>query len=114
MINKAIAKITNEMMQENDPLVQMIEEHLTKICTNEDIATKLLIEGKTLKEVKDKLYAKAKIKAEKNRNGNAGGAHISDEECFAFAEDYYGITEEDKQETKKPVKADVIDITQFL
>ena len=49
MIDKAIAKLTQEMMEANDPVIQMIEEHLTEVCTTDEIAEKILAEGKTLK-----------------------------------------------------------------
>ena len=51
MVNKAIAKITDEMMKMDDPLAQMIEEHLTKMCTTQSIAEKLLDPGKTLEGI---------------------------------------------------------------
>lgn len=114
MINEAIKKITDEMMAENDPLILMIEEHLTGICTNDRVAEKLLTEGKTIRAVRDQLYAKAKPIAEKNRAGNTGGAHISDAECLQAAEDYYGITEEDKKGGRRSSSAGIIDITDLL
>ena len=114
MINEAIKKITDEMMKENDPLVLMIEEHLTGICTNDRVAEKLMAEGKTIKAVRDQLYAKARPIAEKNRIGNAGGAHISDAECFQAAEEYFGITEEDKKGGRRSPSAGIIDITDLL
>lgn len=108
MINKAIAKITDEMMQENDLLITMIEEHLTNICTTEAVAQKLMNEGKTLKACSKVIWAEA----EKRKKGR--GAHIPDTECYEMAEKYFGITEEDKAGQKKAAVADVIDITQFL
>lgn len=48
MINKAIAKITDEMMKINDPVAQGIEEYLTGICTSISVAEKLLDPQKTL------------------------------------------------------------------
>lgn len=114
MINEAIKKLTDEMMKENDPLILMLEEHLTSICTNDTVAWKILTEGKTIKAVRDQLYARARPEAEKNKKGNAGGAFISDAECFRAAEEYFGITEEDKQDRKKPASAGIIDIMDLL
>ena len=109
MINKAIAKITDEMINENDPLITMIEEHLTNICTTEAVAQKLMNEGKTLKACSKVIWAEA----EKRKNKR--GAHIPDAECYEMAEKYFGIAEEDKQEKKRvATQTDVIDITKFL
>lgn len=49
MINKAIEKLTKEMMKMNDPFSQAIEEYLTGICTSDTVAAKILQEGKSLK-----------------------------------------------------------------
>ena len=49
MINKAIEKLTKEMMKLNNPFAQAIEEHLTEICTSDAVADKILQEGKSLK-----------------------------------------------------------------
>ena len=49
MIDKAIAKITEEMMKLDDPLAMGIEEHLTEICKNDYVAGKLLDPAKSLK-----------------------------------------------------------------
>lgn len=112
MINEAIERITNEMMKLKDPLVQMIEEHLTEICINDHVAEKLLQEDKTLSELKSKIWSEAG----RRRNGN--GAHIPDSEIYEMAEAYYGITEDVKSMIPgktAPVKATpVIDISQFL
>lgn len=107
MVNKAIETITKEMMEANDPLVTMLEEHMTDICTNDKVAEKLLQEGKTLKEVSAKLWNMAS----KRKKGS--GAHISDTECFHVAEEYYGITEEDKAGGNK-TDDKVVDIFDFL
>jgi len=107
MMDRAIEKITKEMMEANDPLVTMLEEHLTSICTNDKVAEKLLQEGKTLKEVSTKLWSMAS----KRKQGS--GAHIPDAECFHIAEEYYGITEEDKAGRGK-TDDNVVDIFDFL
>lgn len=41
MIDKAIAKLTEEMMKTDDPAIRAIEEHLTKRCTSAAVAEKL-------------------------------------------------------------------------
>ena len=65
MINKAIAKITDEMMKMDDPLAQMIEEHLTKMCTTQSIAEKLLDPGKTLEGIHKKIWDEARRRKKK-------------------------------------------------
>ena len=45
MIDKAIAKLAQEMMEANDPVIQMIEEHLTEVCITDEIAEKILADG---------------------------------------------------------------------
>lgn len=98
MINKAIAKITEEMMKLNNPLAQAIEEHLTGLCTDEETATKLLADGKSLKNCCDSIRDEAKKRA-KDRV-----AYIPPEEVFKMARDYYGIEE------KTTKKIDVLDL----
>ena len=85
MVNKAIARITDEMMKIDDPLAQLLEEHLTEICTTDQVAEKLLDPEKTLKELHGKVWDEAKNR----KKGN--GAYIPDKEIFQMAEDYYGI-----------------------
>ena len=113
MIDKAIAKITDEMMNLNDPLTQMIEEHLTGICINNKVAGKILQENKNLAELKNQLWREAG----KRKSGN--GAYIPNSEIYEMAEAYFGITEEDKagSSSRKAASAKVtpvIDISQFL
>ena len=85
MINKAIAKITDEMMKMDDPLAQMIEEHLTKMCTTQSIAKKLLDPGKTLEGIHKKIWDEAR----KRQKGN--GAFIPDQELYDMVDEYYNI-----------------------
>ena len=85
MINRAIKKITDEMMKIDDPLAQMVEEHLTEKCTSIVVAEKLLAPGKSLKELHKQIWDEAR----KRRKGN--GAYIPDEEIYQMADDYYGI-----------------------
>ena len=85
MINKAIEKLTKEMMKMNDPFAQAIEEHLTGICTNEHTAERILQEGKSLKGACDEIRSKA-------RKGARGGVVIvSDVDAYRIAEEYFGI-----------------------
>jgi len=107
MLDRAIEKLTKEMMEVDDPLITMLEEHLTSICTTTRVAEKILAEGKTLKEVRDKLWEMAK----ERKKGN--GAHIPDAECYHVAEEYFGITEEDKIGRSK-TESNVVDIFDFL
>ena len=86
MIDKAIARITEEMMKIDDPLAVMIEENLTAACTNDFVANRLLSPDKTLKEICDQIYDKAKKKA----NGKSG-LYWPDEDVITMAKEYYGI-----------------------
>ena len=100
MINKAIARITDEMMKIDDPLAQMLEEHLTEICTNEQIAEKLLDPKKTLAKLHGKIWDEARNR----KKGN--GAYIPDEEIFRIADQYYGI----QQKAPKQKAINVLDL----
>ena len=113
MINKAIKRMTDEMMALNHPFVTFIEEHVTSICTNERVASKLLNEGKTLKEFSVKQEAEMKAIAQKRGSG-AQSAGLSDKEFYAKAEEYFGITDEDKNSKVIAKPSSVIDISQFL
>lgn len=113
MIDKAIAKITDEMMQINHPFAVFIEEYLTNICSNDRIAEKLLDPNKSLKGFVDKTISEMRKVAQQGGSG-AQSAGASDEEFYQRAEAYYGITEEDKSSRQKAAKPDVIDITKFL
>ena len=84
-IDAAIAKITKEAMEINDPIAFAIEEHLTEICTNSSVAMKILEEDKKLKTVHEKLWAEAR----KRKKGNC--AFIPPKEAHALIDEYYGI-----------------------
>lgn len=90
LLDKAIAHITEQAMKLDEQLTYMIEEHLTNICTTEQVANKLLDEEKTLEKLNKDIWNLAS----KRKKGN--GAHIPDAEIFEISEKYYGITEEDK------------------
>lgn len=108
MINKAIARITDEMMKIDTPHAVAVEEHLTEICTTEAVAEKLLDESKSLKGFLDQLLEEAK----KRKKGNV--AYIAPDEVWQMVEDYYGITEEDKSSMGGMPTDDIIDITNLL
>lgn len=105
MIDKAIARITEESNQKGKEYLLPFEEYLTSICTNEKVAAKILAEGKTLQGAFDEMKKAAK----KRKTGNF--AYIPPEEGFAIIRNYYGITEADmnaKQERSDRV--DVLDL----
>lgn len=98
MINKAIEKLTKEMMELNDPFVQAIEEHLTSLCTNETVAQKILQPNKTLQEACNKVRDKA-------RSSVVGGVGaVSDQEAYRMVEEYFGINQKQPAHEKdKPI-----------
>lgn len=91
-INKAIEKLTKEMMKLNNPFAQAIEEHLTEICTSDVVAEKILNDGKSLKGACDSIRDAAK----KNAVGGVGA--VSDEDAYRMAEEYYGINKINRAE----------------
>ncbi len=86
MIDKAIAKITGEMMKIDTPLAIGIEEHLTEVCKSENVAEKLLDEGKSLKACCDKVTAEARKRAKNNVYA------FPSDEVYAMVDEYYGIS----------------------
>ncbi len=86
MIDKAIAKITGEMMKIDTPLAIGIEEHLTEVCKSENVAEKLLDEGKSLKTCCDKVTAEARKRAKNNVYA------FPSDEVYAMVDEYYGIS----------------------
>ena len=90
MIDKAIEKITKEMMEIGDELAEKIEEHLTEICKTETIAQKLLKEGKSLKGACDTVVNEAQKSAKNNK------ACLISTEIFRIVEEYFEINPEDK------------------
>lgn len=107
MKNQAIAHITEQMMQENNPAITVIEEYLTNLCTTEEIAEKLLQKGKTLKGALKSIEEVAK------KRSGIGCVCIPDEEGFAIVRDYYGITVESQEPSQgKPEK--IIDIMDLI
>ena len=86
MIDKAIAKITNESMKMDDPLAQMIEEHLTEVCTTQSVAEKLMDPGKNLHGIHKQIWDEARKRKKNN------GAFIPDQEIYDMVDAYYGIS----------------------
>ena len=89
--DRAIAKITDEMMKLEDPIAQGVEEHLTDICTNDIVAGKILSEEKTVKGACEALWEAAR----KRRKGRS--AYIPTKETFAIIKKYFSINKEDKE-----------------
>lgn len=108
MIDKAIARVTEQMMKIDTPHAVAVEEHLTSICTTEAVALKLLDDKKSLQGFLDELLKEARKRAK----GNV--AYIAPDEVYQMAEDYYGITEADKSSMDGMPTDDIIDITNFL
>ena len=92
MIDKAIAKITDEMMKIDTPLAQGIEEHLTGICKSEAVAEKILNPEKKLSDICKKVTDEARKRAK------GGVAYIPPEEVFRMVDEYYGIGTERPKE----------------
>lgn len=103
MIDKAIAKITDEMMKSNNPAIRAIEEHLTKLCTNNQVAEKILAPEKTLNGAYETMRNEAKKIAQGARE-----VCISDEEGFRIVEKYFGIEKAEKE--KQTAKIDIMDL----
>lgn len=87
MIDEAIKKITDEMMKLDTPFARAIEEYLTRICTSEAVAEKILEEGKSLQGALDAI----KEAARENQQGGVGV--VSDEEGYRIVREYFGITD---------------------
>lgn len=103
--DEAIAKITAEC--EGKEHLIPFEEHLTKLCTNDCIAEKILQEDKTLQGSFDEM----KCVAKKRKHGNF--AYIPEKEGLAIIEEYYGITDADKSGSGR-LTSNLIDITELL
>ncbi|MEG1036594.1 MAG: hypothetical protein RSA49_04185 [Anaerovoracaceae bacterium] len=100
MIIKAIDKITNEMMAaKGNPAIIYIEENLRKKITSDEVAEKILQEGKTIAGAFGEMR---KIARERAVN-NVG--FIPPEEGLEIIYKYFGIDdiEEQTEERKEPV-----------
>ena len=85
MIDKAVAKITEEMMKIETPLAQGIEEHLTGICKSDSVAEKILNPEKKLADICKSVTEEARKRAVR------GVAYIPPDEVFRMVDEYYGI-----------------------
>ena len=113
MKNKAIAKITDEMMKLDNSFAQFIEEYLTSICTTDAVAEKLLDPEKSLKTfVTEIIKEQRKIARGQGTGTQVVGA--PDTYFYEKVEAYYDITEADKSSMATTSKKDIIDITDFL
>lgn len=109
MINEAIAKTTEEMMECDSPFAEFMEEHLTSICANEAVAAKLLNPDKNLKAFVAEVTKEYEQEARKRGTGlQAAGA--PDKVFHEKVEAYYGITEADKAGGE----TDAIDVLDLL
>lgn len=101
-IEEAIKKMSIEC--EKSPELVPLEEYLTGICTTDEIAEKILEDGKTLQGAMNKIREKAQKMATR------GIGVVSDEEGFAITREYFGIV---LGAPKKP-KKDIIDLDDLL
>lgn len=85
MIDKAIARITEQAMKLNHGLATVIEEYLTDRCTTNEVAEKLLDENKTVSEIYNKIKNHARDLA-KDRF-----AMMKDDELYGMIDEYYGL-----------------------
>lgn len=100
MKDKAIAKITEEMMKSNNPAITYIEEYLTsQIEKSDEVARKVYESKKTLADV----FEAIKQKAMASRGSN-NYAVVPPDEALEIINKTYGIT---GTEEDKPVSADV-------
>lgn len=102
LTDKAVAKITEEMMAMGTKNAVKIEEYLTERCKSDEVATKLLAENKSLKDCVKFCKNKARPQAENN------AAMVTHEEVFEWVDEYYGITGIEAESTE------VIDIMSLL
>ena len=103
MRNRAIAHITAQALEENNPAVTKIEEYLTAKCTDDSIAKKLLAEGKSLKELYENIRKNARKKAV------GGTAVLTEEEVYQMADEYYGILNDRPEEKLDGEKVNILD-----
>ena len=86
----------------SDRTLIRVEEYLTDLCTSDEVAEKILADGKTLKGCMEKVKKAARSQAV------GGMAMIEDAEVYAQVRAYYGIELTPKNE------AEIIDITDLL
>lgn len=100
LTDQAIAKMAEEI-KGKDHLIPF-EEYLTGICTTDDVAEKILAEGKSL----EKCFRHMEGIARKRKTGNF--AYIPPEEGFSIIREYYGI--KNKPAERKTETVDIMDL----
>lgn len=107
MINEAIKKLTEEAMADGSSAFREIEEHLTNLCKTNDVAEKILVDGKTIKGA----YELIERRAEEMAKGKTGRVKIcvSPSEGFDIVDDYFGINDIKAGKGSAPV-IDVLDL----
>ena len=92
LIDKAIAKITEEAMKMNDPFAFFIEEHLTERCSSKVEAEKILADGKSIEKIANKIRGKMEKQArEANPGKRSAWWGAPDAELLQMVDKYYGI-----------------------
>ena len=99
MIDEARMKLADESSKDNK--ITPLEELLTDMITNDNIAAKILAEGKTLKGAMDMIRQEAK------KDAKGGVGYVSDKRAVEIAEEYYGIA--DTARTSEHV-IDIVDL----
>lgn len=100
-INEARAKITDESQQIGGPLANFIEEHVNSLCTNVDVAAKVM--DRKLSDLIKKIEAKAR----ENKVGNVGV--VSDADVIEMADEFYQLTKA-APKARTPGVIDVLDL----
>ena len=103
MIDKAIAKITDEMMKSKDPNILRIEEYLTAKCKSAEVAEKILNPDKTLKG------ALKVLRKEAEKRAYDGMTIMDGQEGFEMIDKYFGISDIKESESKRE-KIDILDL----
>ena len=104
MINKAIEKITREAMDMNDPFAFFIEDHLTEMCTTNNVAEKLLADDKSIKKIATRIRNQMEKEAkEANPGKRSAWWGAPDAKLLKMVDEYYGLD----QATAKPEQEDI-------
>lgn len=100
-INEARAKITDESQKIGGPLANFIEEHVNSLCTNVDVAAKVMD-----RKLSD-LVKKIEDEARKNKTGNIG--MVSDADVIEMTDEFYQLTKA-APKARTPGVIDVLDL----
>lgn len=104
MINKAIEKITREAMDMNDPFAFFIEDHLTEMCTTNNVAEKLLADDKSIKKIATRIRNQMEKEAkEANPGKRSAWWGAPDAKLLKMVDEYYGLD----QATAEPEQEDI-------